>query len=166
MDVNNIINKLEDSDEYKDFIKNNPGHYLVHVFSLVDEAHGDDWQIGYYSKKTDKVTVFDCSDDALKMMPPQEAFKEKNYIEPLDISKVKTSRKDAVEIADDVLKEYYRSESVIKMIILLQNLPEFGQIWNMTVVTSSFSVINIKINAQDSTVIKHSKESLLGWKKE
>jgi hypothetical protein len=52
------------------------------------------------------------------------------------------------------------------MIILLQNLPEHGQIWNITIVTTTFSVINIKIDSKNGTVIKHSKESLIGWKKE
>jgi hypothetical protein len=167
MDINNIISNVESSDEYKDFIKNNPHHYLAHLFSLMDSEHKNDWQLGYYSKETDKITVFDYLEDGtLSIMPPQEAFKEKNYIEPLDIGKVKVSKDQAIAIVDKIIKENYKAESLSKMIILLQNLPEHGQIWNITIVTTTFSVINIKIDSKNGTVIKHSKESLIGWKKE
>jgi len=167
MDIKKVISDVESSRQYKAFIKDNPEHYLVHLFSMMDTLHQKDWQIGYYSKKTDRITVFDCKDDgSIEIMPPQEAFKEKNYIESLDIVKVKISKEEATKTTEKVLKESYGAESLNKVIMLLQNLPEYGQIWNLTIVTATFSVINIKIDAVTGKVVKHSKESLLGWKKE
>jgi hypothetical protein len=167
MDINEIIDNVESSGIFKGFIKENPHNYLAHLFSLMDSDHKDDWQLGYYSKETDKITVFDNPVDGnVTMMPPQEAFKEKNYIEQLDISKVKVSKDQALKTVDKVVKENYNAESLSKMIMLLQNLPEHGQIWNITIVTTTFSVLNIKIDAATGDVIKHSKESLIGWKKE
>lgn len=167
MDVNDIIDRVESSKDYKDFIKNNPDHYLVHLFAIIDSSHINVWQVGYYGKETDKITVIDLTEDGtVKVLPAQEAFKEQNYIAPLDIKKIKVSKDDAITIIEKVLKDNYSAESMNKIIMLLQNLPEFGQIWNATIVTATFSVINIKIDAATSKMLKHSKESLLGWKKE
>lgn len=167
MDVNDIVATVEDSQIFKDFIKENPDNHLAHLFNMSDDVNDNDWQLGYYCKKIDKITVFDCLEDGkITIMPPQDAFKENNYIQPLDMSKVKISRLEAHNTVEDVLKENYRAELANKMIMLLQNLPEYGQIWNCTIITAAFSVINVKINAETGELIKHSKESLLGWKKE
>lgn len=166
MDVQDVINIVESSSEYKEFIKNNPKNYLAHLFTMMDAAHKDDWQLGYYNKETDKVTVFEYNEGKIIMLPAQEAFKEKNYIAQLKIGEVKISHEEAMKIIDEVLKKNYSAELLIKAIVLLQNLPEYGQIWNITIVTATFNVINVKINATTGEIIKHSKETLIGWKKE
>jgi hypothetical protein len=73
---------------------------------------------------------------------------------------------EALSKAQEVVKDNYPAHLLSKAIVLLQKLPEFGQIWNITVITHTFNVINIKIDAESSKVIKHGMESLLGWKKD
>ena len=79
-----------------------------------------------------------------------------------------TGKNEALELTktDEIVKNNYPSQMLLKAIVLLQNIPDFGLIWNMTVITHTFNVINIKINAETSQVIRHSMESLLQWKKE
>lgn len=163
MDINQIINVVESSDDFRNI---DSEHYLVHIFRMIDTNNMQDCQVGYYLKKSDKITVFDYIDGKVKMMPPEEAFKEKNYIAPLELDKVTLGMDDALKISEEVVKKNYPAHLLSKAIVLLQKLPEFGQIWNITVITHTFQVINIKINAETATVIKHSMESLLGWNKE
>lgn len=163
MDINKVINDVESSKEFKTL---EPDHYLVHIFRMMDADKSEDCQVGYYNKKSDKIIVFDYLEGSVKMMPPEEAFKEKNYIAALDLSKVKISMDDALNTAQQVVKENYPAHLLSKAIVLLQKLPEFGQIWNITVITHTFQVINIKIDSETGKTIKHSMESLLGWKKE
>ena len=165
MDIKQVVEHIESSNEFKEFIKENPKNYLVHLFSMMDTEHKDDWQVGYYSKKLDKITVFEFNDGKITVMLAEEAFKEKNYIAPLNINEIKVSVDQAMQTVQDILKNNYSTESLAKAIVLLQNLPEFKQLWNITIVTPTFNVINIKVNAITGEVIKHSKESLIGWNK-
>lgn len=163
MDITEVIKKIESSEEFKNI---GPDYYLVHIFRMMDADKSEDCQAGYYNKKSDRVIVFEYNDNTVKALPPEEAFKEKNYIAALDLGKVKCPMDEALNIAQDVVKNNYPSHLLSKAIVLLQKLPEYGQLWNITVITHTFNVINIKINAENSQVIKHGMESLLGWKKE
>jgi hypothetical protein len=164
MDFKHTIGLIEESKEFKDFFKNNKHYYLVHIFSTKDNEDYGIWQIGYYSKETDKIVVFELQDELVFIHPPAEALKKEEYILPLNIDDVNISRDDAIQICEDIVKENYSKELVNKSIILLQNLPEHGQVWNITLVTLTLNVINIKINANGGNVIKHEKQNLMNWK--
>lgn len=163
MDINNVVKVVESSEAFKNI---DPDHYLVHIFRMMDANSIDDCQVGYYLKKSDKVTVFDYIDGKVTSMPPEEALKEKNYIAQLELDKVKVTMDDALAKAQSIVKDNYPAHLLSKAIVLLQKIPEYGQIWNITVITHTFQVINIKINAETSQVITHNMESLLQWKKE
>jgi hypothetical protein len=166
MDFKNIVGIVENSSEFKDFIKKESHYYLVHVFTTVDSEKSDDgiWQIGYYSKDTDKIVVFEDHDDLVFIHPPAEALKKEEYIQPLNLDSASISLDDAMKICKDALKENYPREIFSKAICLLQNLPEFGQVWNITIVTLAMSVVNIKIDASTGKVLKHTKENLMNWR--
>jgi hypothetical protein len=161
-----VIKTVENSEEYQTFIKNDPKNYLVHMFCMRDAHEAKDWQVGYYLKNSDKVTVFDYQEDKISILPAEEALKEKRHIPPLKIEDIKIDVDAAMDTVEDILKKNYSAESIVKAIVLLQNLPEYGQLWNITVITLTFHVINIKINAISGELIKHTKESLLGWNKD
>jgi len=163
MDFKHTLGKVESSIEYKDFIKENPTYYLVHVFTVIDSEHDDVWQIGYYSKETDRIIVFEYNLDAIIVHPPAEALKKDEYIQPLHVEKLTVAKEDASIACKELLKEHYPRELLAKAIFLLQNLPEFGQVWNVTMVTHTFSVINAKIDALTGKVVKHHKENLMNW---
>jgi hypothetical protein len=162
MDSKDVVAAVEKSQAYVDFMKDK-AYYLVHVFIMHPSPI---WQVGYYSKESDKVIVFDYENDIVTITPEQEAFKEKNFISPLKISEVMVSKEAAMSKVSEVVKTHYGNEDYGKAIVLLQNLPEYGQLWNVTAITNTFNVINVKINASTGDIIKHSKETLMGWKKE
>ncbi|MEM4637952.1 MAG: hypothetical protein QXK76_02945 [Candidatus Woesearchaeota archaeon] len=160
MDINNVVKEIESSEVFRSI---DPEHYLVHIFRMMDANSVEECQVGYYNVKSDKIVVFDYIKGKITINSPQDAFKEKNYIEPLDLSKVKVSMDDALVLVNEVVKNNYPSQAMSKAILLLQKLPEYGQIWNVTIVTNSFNVINIKINAETSEILHHGMESLLRW---
>jgi len=165
MDFIQAIKTIENSSDYKSFIKKEPEYYLVHVFTTVDSESFDDgaWQIGYYSKDTDKIVVFENNNDAITMHPPAEALKKEEYIQKLDLAKLKVSKEDAIKTCNVTVKEQYPREIFSKAICLLQNLPEFGNVWNITIVTLALGVINVKIDASTGIVVKHEKQNLMNW---
>jgi hypothetical protein len=166
MDFKHKVSKVESSPKFSSFIKSNPHYYLVHIFSVKDDNPSSVWQIGYYSKDTDKIIVFEDNEAASEIIvhEPEEALKEENYIQRLNIEDLGVSFSDAVSICEEVIKEYYKREITSKHIFLLQNLPEFGNVWNITIVTLTFNVINVKIDAQSGKVLKHTRENLMNWK--
>ncbi|MGV8141545.1 MAG: hypothetical protein ACP5NW_03845, partial [Candidatus Woesearchaeota archaeon] len=152
MNFIDVIDCIESSDEFKIFIDKNPHYYLVHVFRIIDNDNLGNWQIGYYSKDTDKIVVFEYNNDLVMMHAPEDALKKEEYINRLDLGALKIREDDVLRICEDTLKDEYPKEIANKRIILLQNLPEFGQVWNITIVTLAFSIINVKVGADSGNV--------------
>ena len=158
------IKKLESSKIFKDYKKTNPDAYLTSTFLMTEDIEGD-WQLDYYSIKSKKITSFIIK-DKVKGMPETKPFQEKeSIIEKLDIDKVKIDFKKVLEVTDKLIKKKYKSETLTKKIIILQNLKEFGHIWNLTFLTSSFKTLNIKIDANSGKILKKKLASLITFTK-
>jgi Zn-dependent metalloprotease len=150
--MKDIIKKLESSKEYKEWIKENPKAYLTHAFIMEDPNVKQEWQIGYFLPKEDKVMTFTVG-DSIMQNPPSEVFKEKGTILKLKLDEVKVEMEDALKTAAKLQKEKYPGNDALKKIVILQNL-DVGQVWNITYVTQTFKTLNIKIDAQTGKVIK------------
>jgi hypothetical protein len=158
------IKKLESTKEFKDFLKEGSDCYLAHAFTMLDNDKSD-WQIGYYNKDHDRVVIFEVGDDSLIRHPEDELFKKTNKaVKKLDMSKVNIDLEKALNIAEDLRKEKYSSEIVNKKIIIIQNIET--QMYNLTLVTHTFNIINIKIDASSGDIISESRQSILGLRKE
>jgi len=165
MDFKDLITKIESSTVFKDVLKKTSDLYLAHVFTIMDAQQSNEWDFGYYSKRIDRIIVFKWVNDIITVLDPQEVFKESGYVDALTLDAIKISKEKAMTIAQKIIKENYSAESLMNAIVLLQNLKGYGQVWNITLTTQTFHVINIKVNAESGEVIKHSKESLIGWNK-
>ena len=131
---------------------------------MTEDIEGD-WQLDYYSIKSKKITSFIIK-DKVTSMPETKPFQEKeSIIEKLDIDKVKIGSKKVLEITDKLIKKKYKNETLTKKIIILQNLKEFGHIWNLTFLTSSFKTLNIKIDATSGKILKENLASLITFTK-
>ena len=155
MDAKKAVEKVEKSKEYKEFKAENPDYYLASCFDM-----GDGWTIGYYSIKTDEIITFDA--DPIKQNPPDHVFKKEDVLKELDLSKVKFPFDKAKKMASDLHKKKYSAHKVNKTIVILQ---DHGQLmYNITMITSSFNVINIKIDAISGKLISESITSALAFK--
>ncbi len=165
MDILDAIKRLEDSKEFKGWKSKNEGFYLAHVFKMMDEANKDAWQIGYYNPGKDRMVNFICSHEIL-ITPETEVFKEPGKsINQLDTSKVKVDSEQALKIMQDCLDKNYSNVDIMKNFFILQNLPQSGTVYNITVLTRSFKTVNIKIDAETGDIKSHKEVSLIEQQK-
>jgi len=151
MEIKEILKKIEESDIFKDWKKDNPQAELAHVFASVEEEK-EEFEVGYYNKETNKITSF-SSGDTIQKMPESEIFKKENdKLKLLDLAKINITFKEASEKAEELQKEKYPVESAVKKFIVLQNL-DVGQVYNITYVTKTLKTLNIKIDSNKGDVI-------------
>jgi hypothetical protein len=161
MTVIEAIKKLEQSDEYTSWKKEHPDAYLVHAFKMLDKANKDIWQIGYFNKGTNLISVF-LVGAAITKNEDAEVFKEQEkLVHALDIKQIKIFEDDAIKRAEDVLGKEYKGTTIFKTFMILQNLENIGQIWNVTFITEQFKTVNVKIDAQKGDCIGHKLVSLI-----
>jgi len=160
------LKKVETSKAFKDFKGSNPDFYLAHCFTMLDEAEKKyNWELGYYSPTKDKLVVFETEPE-VKLRDEDDAFTRDKVIPELKFSNVKFSLAKAMELCDQLVKEKYSAHMITKRIIILQHLDR--DLYNITLVTRSFGVLNIKIDAVSGEITSHNLQSLMGlgkWEK-
>lgn len=165
MQFKEALKKLESSGEFKEWRKKNKDDYLVHGFATLvgydDEPFN--WQIGYYNKKTDKVTPFDVSNE-ISVGQPAEAFKKTESIPELEIEKVKLSLEDALKIAREKQEKDYKQEFPMKIFVVIQDYSKFKNIWNITLVTAKFNTLNIKVDSSTGKIKADKVTSFMDFK--
>ncbi|MBT6041679.1 hypothetical protein HOH15_07125 [Candidatus Woesearchaeota archaeon] len=157
MKCEETIKKVEESNEFKEFKKQHPNAYLIHVF-MMDAANT---QVGYYLKENKHIITFEISDAGIRAEEAKPFQKEEHDIVALDLDKIKVDFDEAKEIAVKTKEENYKGEIINKSILILQNISE-GQIYNVTFITASFKTLNIKINAETKQIIDHNLATLIG----
>ena len=161
MTVKEIISKLEKSTEFTSWKKGGHKAYLVHAFQMHDKANKDIWQIGYFNPETNLITVFEVG-SVITRQKDAEVFKEQEkLVHPLILSDVQTDEIEAMEKANATLGENYKGVGVFKSFMILQNLDEVGQVWNVTFVTTQFKTVNVKIDAKTGDIVIHKAVSLI-----
>ena len=118
-------------------------------------------QAGYYSPKTDKIVTFNF--EPFKINPPEDLFKKESVVEKLELKDVKVSVKKAMETCEELRKKKYKKHKVGKKLIILQKLEK--PIYNITFITQSFFVINIKLDASNNKIIKETMKAAISFKK-
>ncbi|MBN2457519.1 hypothetical protein JXB31_00120 [Candidatus Woesearchaeota archaeon] len=151
--------RLESSEEFNIWKKDNPGFYLAHMFLMT----GHEPQLGYYNKETDTVVTFDIS-ERITVNPASEVFKESGIIEELSVDGVVLGTDAADTIARDVMDREYPGQAIDKEIVILQVLSGIA-VYNITFITKSFCTINIRVNAKTKEVISHEKRSIMDLRK-
>ncbi|MFH0977916.1 MAG: hypothetical protein V1837_01305 [Candidatus Woesearchaeota archaeon] len=153
---------LEGSKEFKGWKAKHKQWFLSHIFTL-DEGES---QIGFADLKGEKITTFLVKGGKTTIEQTDEIFKEpeKKLLE-LDLDKVKISQKKALENASELQQKEHSKHSVIKKIIILQNL-EIGQVYNITFVTNTFHTLNIKVDAQSGEIVEEKLSSIFDMAQE
>jgi hypothetical protein len=163
MKVTDAIGKIEESKEYSKWLKENPQAYLAHAFTMKEKEGFESWQVGYYNPGRNMVTVFEL-DDTVKMMPESEVFKkDETPVKALDRKQIILDVEQALEAAIALGKDKYPQIRSDKQIIVLQNLDE-GQVWNITFISPSMDVLNIKLSSDDGKIISHNLSRIFDFK--
>ena len=161
MELKPALEKLKESEEFRNWSKKIPDNYFSYAFKILEDNKKGSWQLGYYHKTTDKMTTFIVNKDSIEIQKEEEIFKKPDMeVRPIDIKKVPLPFEKILKKAEEFQKNKYPKESVSKTIVILQNLKEYGTIWNITYVTQSFKTLNIKISPENGKIIAHNLESL------
>ena len=155
------IKKLEDSKEFSSWKKDHKEAYLVHCFRMLDKQNENIWQIGYFNPKTHLISVFIVNESITKG-EDAEVFKEQEkLVNKLKVEDVKVSEDEALSKAKEILNRDYKGSTVFKAFMILQNIDEVGQVWNVTFITEQFKTVNVKIDSKDGKCISHKMVSLI-----
>ncbi len=161
VDFKEALNEVQQAKQYISFLQKHPDFYLAHGFVHLDKnfAVSKKWQIGLYSPKKDKLAVFNTKPVLLN--PLEDAFKDGGIIDPLEQIDKLVPTEDILNIVrEELKKEEYAKEIATSFIVILHALKKIPT-YNITVVTSAFNIINIKIDALSKEIISLQKDSIL-----
>ncbi len=130
--------KLTSSKIFKDWKSENKESFLCNFIIIENKP-----QFDFYNKDN-TITSFRIN-NKIEIDKNQKVLK-KNRINPLKLEKIKLSKEKVMEI----IKERYPKEIFNKKIIILQNPKQ--PIWNITLITSSLKLLNIKIDMNEKIV--------------
>jgi hypothetical protein len=159
MNVHQAIAYVEKSNLYQKFKKDNPHYYLAHGFCTFEKEKQSSWNIGYYSKKTKKITSF-VADGEVVQLPADEAFRKEGHVAQLNEKDILVDLNIALEQAEQYRVEHHRAEDVMKTIILVQYIDD-EPTWNITLITNIFSLINVRTSAKSGKLLKVTADSVL-----
>lgn len=165
-DFKDALREVKDSKPYSGFCNAHPDFYLAHGFLQLDGNRSvtKKWQIGYYSTKEDKLAVFNT--EPVLLQPLEDAFKDGGIISELtDCNSFKTTTEILTIVEDELAQEAYTKDIPTSFIVIVQVIDNI-QVYNITAVTTSFSMITFRIDANTGEKISVVKRSILDLKKD
>ena len=157
------IKDLQNVKEFKDFKKKNPKAYLASCVVIIDGKNVGDWQVAYYQPKNNKMTTFVIK-DKVEVKGEDDIFqKEKVEIKELKLNGIKLSLNEMLKQIEDLRKKNHPGDFPNKIIVVLQNLDN-RIIWNVTHLTSTLKIWNIKLDAKTDELIEEKIENVLSFK--
>ncbi|MBI2557838.1 hypothetical protein HYW20_00805 [Candidatus Woesearchaeota archaeon] len=167
MDIKQALKKLEESPNFKSWKQKHKGTYFSYAFKILQEMNPEEWQIGFYDSKKDKITTFIIDGDAVTIKPEEDIFKkEETKVNEVNLSKVKLTFDNVIAKSDNFQKENFPNDKSVKTIAILQNVSKLGNVWNITYVTEAFNTLNMKIDASNGKVLEHNLASIFSFRKE
>ncbi|MBN2566603.1 hypothetical protein JXB02_00785 [Candidatus Woesearchaeota archaeon] len=154
------IARLEKDAAFAIWRNGHPDAYLAHVFYM-KQQQGEDWQVGYYDKASDRITTFVLG-ETVQQNPESEVFKKGGAVERLDMAAVRLDVPDALDAAIGFQRAEYPTELPGQAIVILQRLP-LGQVYNITLITLAFKSLNIKLDAATAKVLRHELISFMDF---
>ena len=165
MDFRLALQKLEESKDFKKWKSQNNHIYFSYAFKIPQEMKTEEWQLGFYDKKKDKITTF-MTGSNIETRKEDEVFKEETTeVKEIEINKIKLTFEKAIIKADEFQQEKYPKDKALKTIAILQNVEPHGNIWNITYITQAFNTLNMKIDAKTGDVLEHNHSSIFSFRK-
>lgn len=159
--IKDKLKKLKDSKIFKNWFNKNKHCFLAHLF--IDSSNLDEFHYGFYDPKTDKITSFIVNSE-IRESKAEEIFKKPEAkITELDIDQVNLDIGQALERAKEILNDKYKNEGIVKYFVILQVLDKI--IYNMSHVTNTMNLINLKFDAEDGKLLKETKTSIMQFRK-
>ena len=152
-EIKEFLEELKKSEIFKKFKEKNQLAYNSSISKIQKEL-----QIDYYDPNTDKITSFTKRNNEIISQESEVFRKEKIDIPELKLDKIKITLK-AIE---DIIAMKYQEIPTKKIFILQQ---KESPIWNITYLTQSLNILNMKINAETGQIIEEKIESAMNFQK-
>ncbi len=156
MNFKETLERLNFSDVFKNFKKENEKAFLCSAFFIVDfETKADTNQIDFFLPDRDKMAVFVIDNEVTYKL--DEIFKEKKD----EIRELSPYIKIDTDDFEGILKK--EGKQKIKKIFAVLHHHEKRQIWNLTCLLESFNILNIHLDCQTGEILKEEKASLFDF---
>jgi len=135
------------------------------LFSCFSSAKGDspdfeEWQFGFFLSDGMARTLF-IDKNGVRANHKSEIFKSGKNIKKVDISKCRLPLGEALNIVEEKTKKL--PFSTVTTMVILQVVND-TLVWNITKISKEFSIINVKIDAQNSRIIESNVRSVFDFK--
>ena len=161
MDLQAAITAVESSEPFKGFSKEHPKRYFAHAFSMERPEDPFRWQFGYYVPDIRKLFVFKA--EPVEALPADDAYGE-TPIKRLDIKEIRVDTEQAKKLALDFKEQKFPAEQVTKVILIVQNLDR--PLYNFTLVTSTFNILNLRIDAKSGEVLSSEMHPIMSLRRD
>ena len=125
-------------------------------------------QAGYYNKTKDRMSSISLQDGKLEITDEKEVFKRpETDVKELVLEDIKIEFEKMQELLKSFISENYPKEKLTKEIIILQNTDvkeSTHTVWNVTYITDTFKVLNIKLDALEGEVLSHELRSIMEFR--
>jgi hypothetical protein len=140
------IEHVRASEAFKKWKKEHAEAYVTSAFSIAAPDAERVWLVGYYDPSAKKMTSFTADGSATES---DGVFTKDERLAELKLEEVQVDESDALKNASDLLKG-----GANNTVIVLQNY-QGNLLWNITFITQSLEVLNVRISAVDGRVIEH-----------
>jgi len=159
MKIQPYVEKLEQSEEYKNFRIKYPESFLIAGFFVLDLEGGSNiHQIDFYVPNEKKVAAFTL-DEGVKIQLLDMLSKDGKEPQKLDIST--NIDLDALKgILTDEMHNRGISEEIKKIIAVIQNV-DGKKIWNLNCVLTGMEILKSHVEDESKTVLKMDRTSVM-----
>ncbi|MDA1197426.1 MAG: hypothetical protein O2779_05720 [Nanoarchaeota archaeon] len=166
MEIMDALNVLENDGAFKEWKESNADSFMAHAFTMVEGDHDGNYQFGFYNKD-DTMTSFDAGPSGVVQGASDEIFKKPEAtIKPLLREEIAIPFVKALYLAEKTQATEFSSENPLKIMVVLQNLPEHGTVYNITYITQALKALNMRISSVDGAVLKKQLTALTDFKTE
>ena len=128
-------------------IKNEEVYLTSYMTQVTSRDEEPQWSLHFYDPLADAIYTYD--DSTSEVRGPDEVLKQADFIPELDVSHVTITFEEALESAyEAALPE----TAFVRVIVLLQMLDEV-ETWNITFMNERFHSLNVRIDATSGRVI-------------
>ena len=161
MNLQFYIEKLQESPEYKDFMKENPEAYLCGGFFKIDRENlkspNNQAHIDIYNPETKEMFSFQLEEGVKKVPVENSSGKTPTKI----LKETDFNFEEIEKILDDELKKRKIKNKIKQILFSLQNLDKDKKDYLITTVfLSSLGLLKITIDIKDKEITSFEKKSL------
>ncbi|MBI2631708.1 hypothetical protein HYW75_01780 [Candidatus Pacearchaeota archaeon] len=160
MKITPYMEKLNSSNEFKDFQKKNKDAFMVAGFFVLDLEMGQNLsQLDFYVPSKKKIAAFTLD----KQVTMQLLDLVNSTKEPEKLDKGTKIDLDAIHgLLEDEMKNRNITEGIKKIIAIIQTI-DGKKVWNLNCILSGMGLLNAHIDDESQTILKMEKKSMMDY---